>query len=381
MTNSNKSQSISHEIYSVEDVSEIHSPGLLIYLDLVKSNLAEMIRVAGGAGRLCPHCKTHKTREITELMLESGVTHHKCATIAEAELLALAGVKDILIAYQMVGPNLTRLCKLIDKFPFARFTTLIDNPFSLTQLSHAMQSCNTTVGVLVDLETGMERTGILPGMHAIELIEMANAADGISFDGLHWYDGHNRQPDIQERTAVANAGWNRLQQFHDQLLLSGISINRIVAAGIGSFPILAQVPESKLQLSPGTTIYFDAEMEEKFPEMNFKSAALILTRVVSCNQRGRLTLDVGHKSCAADMPAGNRLRFPEIPDAKEIKQTEEHCVIETSLADQFQVGSATLAIPRHACPTSAVHQFANVVVGGKIGDRWEITGRNRFLSI
>lgn len=381
MTNSNKSQTINHEIYAVEDVSDIHSPGLLVYLDLVKANLAEMIRVAGGAGRLCPHCKTHKTREITNLMLASGITHHKCATIAEAEMLAMVGVEDVLIAYQLVGPNINRLCDLIDKFPQTRFTTLVDNPYSLNELSAAVKARNATVGVLIDLETGMERTGILPGPEAIELIEMAMTDDGISFDGLHWYDGHNRQPDLQERTGVANAGWKRLQQFHDQLLLSGISVNRIVAAGIGSFPILAQAPAANLQLSPGTTTYFDAEMEEKFPEMNFKPAALILTRVVSRNQRGRLTLDVGHKSCAADMPAGNRLRFPSIPDAKEIKQTEEHCVIETSLADQFPMGTAILAIPRHACPTSAVHQFANVVVDGKIADRWEIIGRNRFISI
>lgn len=381
MNISNKSQTIEHEFYAVEDVSEIHSPGLLVYLDIVKSNLAEMINVAGGAGRLCPHCKTHKTREITKLMLESGITHHKCATIAEAEMLASVGVEDVLVAYQMVGPNVVRLSHLIDTFRSTRFTTLIDNPKSLNELSAVMKTKAANVGVLIDLETGMERTGILPRMPAIELIEMAMAADGITFAGLHWYDGHNRQPDVQEREAVANAGWKRLQQFHDQLLLSGITVNRIVAAGIGSFPVLAKAPEAKLQLSPGTTIYFDAEMEEKFPEMNYQSAALILTRVICTNQKGRLTLDVGHKSCAADMPAGNRLRFPNIPDAREINQTEEHCVIETSLANQFQVGSAIVAIPRHACPTSAVHQFANVVADGKIVDRWQITGRDRFLTV
>ena len=378
---SNKSQAIAHEIYAVEDVAEIHSPGLLVYLDLVKSNLAEMIRVAGGAGRLCPHCKTHKTREIAKLMLDGGVTHHKCATIAEAEMLASVGIEDILVAYQLVGPNIFRFSKLIDKFPSVKFATLVDNPTSLDQLSTEMQTRGLETGVLIDLETGMGRTGIDLGPQAIELVEMAMASDGIRFDGLHWYDGHNRQSDFQERAAATNAGWKQFQRFHDQVLLSGIPVNRIVAAGIGSFPVLANAPDTNLQLSPGTPIYFDAEMEAKFPEMNYRSAALVLTRVVSANRRGRLTLDVGHKACSADMPAGNRLRFPCVPDAREISQTEEHCVIETGIADQFPVGSATVAIPTHACPTSAVHQFANIIADGKVVDRWEVAGRNRMITV
>ena len=375
------SQSIEHESYFVEDVSQIHSPGLLIYLDYVKANLDEMIRIAGSPDKLCPHCKTHKTREIAKLMLERGIHNQKAATIAEAEMLASSGVPNILIAYQMVGPNINRLSQLIDKFPASRFATLIDNPHALDSLSATMHEKDQQVDVLIDLEAGMQRTGIEPGAEAIELIEMAMTSPGITLDGLHWYDGHNRSPENAERIGVAVADWRKLQSFKDQLLLSGIPINRVVAAGIGSFPVLAETASMNLQLSPGTPTYFDADMQERFPDMNFQPAALILTRVISSNRPGHLTLDIGHKSCAADMPAGNRLRFPCIPDAQEVLQSEEHCVIKTSLADQFSIGSATVAIPRHACPVSAVHRFGDVIAQGKIVDRWEMVGRDRTLTI
>ena len=156
---------------------------------------------------------------------------------------------------------------------------------------------------------------------------------------------------------------------------------RIVTAGTGSFSILAETGEPNIQLSPGTTVLHDAAMAEMFPEMPFVPALGILTRVISNNRSGHLTLDVGHKSCAADQPAGNRLAFPELPDSTETQQTEEHLVIKTKRAAEFALGDALIAIPRHACPTSAVHKFATIVSQGKIIDRWEIAARDRMLTV
>ena len=148
-----ETNNIDCEIYGIDDVTDVLSPGLLIYLDLVKTNIDEMVRIAGGANRLCPHCKTHKTREIIKLMRESGITHHKCATIAEAEMLASVGVKEVLIAYQLVGPNLKRLFTLQDKFPNTRFMTIADNPLVVEQMSEASAQRQTTIPLLIDLET------------------------------------------------------------------------------------------------------------------------------------------------------------------------------------------------------------------------------------
>lgn len=372
------------DAYHIEDVHEIYSPGLLIFRELLEHNLAEMIRVAGDPERLRPHCKTHKTREIIEIQLGMGITRHKCATVAEAEMLAESGVRDILIAYQMVGPNLARLVRLKDKFPTTRFACLVDHPHAVSDLSMAVMSGanpEQRVDVMLDLDPGMNRTGISIGENAIQLYEMIHSAEGLNVGGLHWYDGQNRQPDWDERRSSTNHGWAQLIRFRDQLLLSGLEVPRIVAAGTGSFPILAQHGEPNLELSPGTTVFHDDDMATRFPEMNFIPALGILTRIISRNRKNHLTIDVGHKSCAADQPAGNRLAFPQLDDAKEVLHSEEHLVIKTSQADQFKLGDHLIAIPRHACPTTAVHQFAHVIAGGQLTERWKITARDRILSV
>src|SRR5262249_60994066 len=112
--------------YTIADTKDILSPGLVIFRDLVEQNLDEMIRVAGSPARLRPHCKTHKMREITQMQLVRGIVKHKCATIAEAEMLAEAGAQDIFLAYNPVGPNIRRVVRFIEKYPDVRFAVTAD---------------------------------------------------------------------------------------------------------------------------------------------------------------------------------------------------------------------------------------------------------------
>lgn len=372
--------------YQINNAEQVFSPGLVIFKELLEQNVREMVRVAGSPDRLRPHCKTHKTREIIEMEIELGIKKHKCATIAEAEVLADVGVEDVLLAYQLVGPNLDRFAKLVDNFPKTKFACLVDHPHAVSKLSQTITNvCNGEVSVFLDLNSGMNRTGILIGPRAIELYEMILAAEGLKLGGLHWYDGHNRQTDLRERTGMTNAGWDKLIKFRDQLMLGGLEVPRIVTAGTGSFPILAQHGEPNLELSPGTIVFHDDDMVTRFPEMNFVPALGVLTRVVSANQAGFLTLDAGHKSIAADQPFGRRLAFPELGkyedgDFEEVMHSEEHLVLKTPHAERFRLGDHLLAIPRHACPVSAVHQFANVVSNGKVIAKWKVASRDRVVS-
>jgi len=107
----------------------------------------------------------------------------------------------------------------------------------------------------------------------------------------------------------------------------------------------------------------------------------VLTRVVSRPTSDRVTLDLGYKAIASDPPAGNRLMFPDLPDAKAVLQNEEHLVIETNQAARFQPGDELLAMPRHICPTCALHQRAYVVAGGKLAGTWQVAARDRVLTI
>lgn len=367
--------------YHIDDPDRIFSPGLVVFREILDQNLAEMIRIAGGPQNLRPHCKTHKMSALIRHMLTLGITRHKCATIAEAEMLGDAGVVDILIAYQMVGPNIGRLVRLMDKFPAARFTVLIDHPSALEALSAAMVQHSKTARVLMDVDSGMGRTGVEAGPQAKMLYEMICSSPGIEVAGIQWYDGHNHQPDEDDRRAAIEGGWQPLVELRDSLLLDGFPIPKIVVAGTGSFPILAEIGEPNIELTPGTTTLYDAGYHSSFADLPFRPAAAVMTRVVSCNRQGYLTLDCGHKSIAPDQPAGRRAMFPELPDAIEVNHTEEHLVIATEQAGRFSLGDHLIALPRHVCPTVALHQSATVIADGKIVDTWQVTARNRVLTI
>src|SRR5438045_9201847 len=113
--------------YVVDDINEIDSPALLIYKDRVQHNIALAIQIAGDAARLRPHVKTHKSPEATKLMLAAGITKFKCATIAEAEMLAQCGAADVLLAYQPTGPKVGRFLKLMQKYSGVHFSCLVDS--------------------------------------------------------------------------------------------------------------------------------------------------------------------------------------------------------------------------------------------------------------
>ena len=367
--------------YSIADTSQILSPGLIIFRDLVEQNLGEMIRIAGSPARLRPHCKTHKMRQIVELQLARGIVKHKCATIAEAEMLADAGASDIFLAYNPVGPNIPRVVRFVETYPHVSFAVTADHSGPIAALGDALASAGRTVSVLLDIDCGQHRTGVPVGPAARKLYEQIASTKGLVPGGLHLYDGHNHQTDVAERREAVLAAWQPAAALRDELVRAGRPVPRIVAGGTGSFPIFAAIDDQAIELSPGTIIFNDWGYSQMFPDLKFTPAALLLTRVVSRPTSDRVTLDLGYKAVASDPPAGNRLTFLDLPDAKAVLQNEEHLVIESTEAAGFKPGDELLAMPRHVCPTCALHKSVYVVSGGKLVDSWEVAARDRFLTI
>ncbi len=370
-----------NDLYSIRDTSQLISPGYVIFRDLVHHNIQRMITIAGDAQRLRPHCKTHKTAEILVMERELGIDKAKCATFAEAEMAAEAGIQDVFLAYSLVGPNIGRAVAFVEKFPQVNFMVTADHERPIRELGQAMSASNTSVGVLLDMDTGQHRTGLPPGEAAGELYQLITETPGLTPAGLHLYDGHNHQTPYKERHDAVLACWQSVAELRDTLVAAGHDVPRIVAGGTGSFPCFASIDDPALELSPGTCVLHDRGYGEAFPDLDFTPAAVILTRVISRPTANRVTFDLGYKACASDPPKGNRLYFPQIPDATEVLQNEEHLVIETSRADEFQPGDEQFAIPRHVCPTSALHQYAHVVVDGEVVERWAIASRDRCLTV
>lgn len=367
--------------YHVADTSEIVTPALLIFREQLESNLQHVLKIAGGPKRLRPHCKTHKMPEVIALELSQGITKHKCATLAEAEMLADSGVRDIFIAYNMVGPNIRRAIAFCQRFPDVQLSVTADHPVPLSQLGQAASDAGVTIEVLLDIDTGQHRTGMTVGAQAKELYAKIAGTPGVKLGGLHVYDGHQHQKSRDERRAAVLQEFAKVQAFRDELVRDGLPVPRLVCGGTASFPIYAEMTDPTIEFSPGTCVFNDAGYSEAFPDLVFRPAAVLLTRVVSRPTSDRVTFDLGYKAVASDPPAGKRLALPEIPDAEQVLQNEEHLVIRTSGAEDFQPGDETYAIPRHICPTSALHKEAFVIVDGKLVERWQVTARDRYLTL
>jgi D-serine deaminase-like pyridoxal phosphate-dependent protein len=368
--------------YALRDSSEVLSPGLVFYKDLIRRNIARMVEIAGNADRLRPHVKTHKTREIVRMELEAGINKHKCATLAEAEMLAGCGAPDILLAYPVVGPNCARLARLIQTFPRSRFSVLADHPAGARALSDAMANAGQKIQVLIDLDVGQHRTGIAPGPAAIKLYESFAQLPGLEPGGFHVYDGHNHQETFAERAAAVNQLMEPVLTMRTTLEKQGVPVPRLVLGGTPTFPVFARMNLPGGELAPGTCVLHDHGYGSRFADLTgFTPAALLLTRVISRPTPRRITFDLGYKAVASDPPAGKRLVMLDVPEYEAVLQNEEHLVIETPAADLFQPGDVSYAIPVHICPTSAMHKFAYVVEGGDVVDRWEIIARDRMLTI
>ncbi len=367
------------EWYHIDEIDEIDSPALVVYRARVLENISTLISMIDDAERLRPHVKTHKTKEATTLLIDAGISKFKCATIAEAEMLGLAGAADVLLAYQPVGPKLKRFVELIKTFPSTRFSCLMDNIFSAKNISVNAVENKIQIPVYIDLNVGMNRTGIVPGNKAIELYRYCKNLEGVEPVGLHVYDGHIRNTDFQQRCMECDRAFEPVLQMQFSLKESGLPEPIIIAGGSPTFPVHAA--RKNRECSPGTFIYWDKGYQRSFEEQHFLTAALVVTRIISLPSATTLCLDLGHKSIAAENDPDNRVYFLNAPELKFISQSEEHLVVEAPPHHTYKAGDVFYGLPVHICPTCALYERALVSENNKITGEWKIIARDRKIRI
>lgn len=364
--------------YAIEETRSVISPALLVYPDRISKNIQTMISIAGGTKNLRPHIKTHKMGAVIKMQLQQGIDKFKCATIAEAELLAQCGASDVLLAMQPVGANVDRFFKLVEKYPSTYFSTLVDDFTVATTLGEIAGAKDQKVRLWLDINTGMDRTGIAPGLKAASLYESISAHPYIKAEGLHVYDGHIRTSDFDEREKICNQAFEAVSELRQSLIDKGISEPRIVVGGSPTFPIHAK--RENAETSPGTTLLWDAGYGGLFPDLPFLPAAVLMTRIISLPKENTLCLDLGHKSIAPEM-AFPRVKLLDMHGSEQLGQSEEHLVIKHDKSGQYNVGDVHYAIPMHICPTVAKYESVLVVSAGKIIDTWQVDARNRKITI
>lgn len=365
--------------YTILEQDLLDSPALIFYRDRIQENIDLLIKMVGGnLDRLRPHIKTHKCSKIIELCLNSGIRKFKCSTISEAEILGITGAPDILLAYQPWGPKLIRYFHLVKKFPKTQFSCLFDNFPEANILSKAAEENGIIISVFLDLNIGMNRTGIPPDKEALELLLELRNLSGIKLVGIHAYDGHIHDSDWETRKEKVNRVYTTLNNFKGKIITEYQNL-KWVLGGSPTFPIHALEPE--VECSPGTFILWDDGYQKSLPEQKFKPAALVLSRVISIVDETQICLDLGHKSIASENPINHRVRFLNSPDLKFLRQSEEHLVVEAEKNHDLFPGKVLYGLPYHICPTVSLYEKAHIIEDHFYKEDWKIDARDRKINV
>lgn len=365
------------EWYIIDGIEQQDTPSLVVYPQRVKENIRMAVELAGDPEFMRPHVKTNKMAEVCQLMRDAGITHFKCATIAEAEMLGSIGAPDVLVAHQPVGPKAARLLQLVEQYPSTKFSCIIDNSLTAGELSAVFAAKHKTLPVFLDLNVGMNRSGI-PPEKGLGLFRQCQDLPGILIVGLHGYDGHIRESDLAERTVQADEAFSKVERLLQQINENSPEPLQIVAGGSPSFP--THIKRSNVQFSPGTFVFWDWGYKHDFPDQPFDYAALVITRIISIIDEHTVCLDLGHKSVAAENPLP-RVHFLNAPEAAPVSQSEEHLVVKVPDSAAWKPGDVWYGVPVHICPTVALYDHAIVVENNKVTGQWKVVARSRRISI
>ncbi len=365
------------ERYHIDNLNAIDTPALAVYPELVSRNIRRavaMVEPTEGT-MLRPHVKTHKTKEVVQMMQQAGINRFKCSTIAEAEMLGLANAPDVLLAYQPTAVKAERLAHLREAFPDTRFSCLVDNLASATMLAERFAAA--PLPVFIDLDVGMHRTGVAPST-AAALYRKCEQLPGLLPVGLHAYDGHIHAPSTKQRAQEVDAVYALVNAVRNELSPAQSDNLTLVMGGTPTFPFHAR--RTQVECSPGTFPFWDAGYAAAFPDLPFRWAVLLLTRVISVIDAHTICLDAGSKAVATDA-AWPRLVFPDQPDAEVMSQYEEHLLVRVADTTGTAVGDVWRGVPLHICPTVNLYESLHVINNHRWEATWSVVARARTLTI
>lgn len=366
------------EWFKVKNVHKIDSPSLLIYPKRIQHNIRTLIRVVDNTPkRLCLHVKTHKMEEVIKMQLEAGIERFKCATISELEMTLRAGAKNVLIAYQMVGPKISRFISVVEKFPDAKIASLIDDWEIANQLNSAFAEKDLIASIYLDLNNGMNRTGLPLNEDTFSFVKKLTRLTNLQLKGVHVYDGHFRDSNLSQRKKGSDMAFRPIYALLDRIENELTLKMEVISGGSPSFSSAAM--RKDVICSPGTVLLWDVGYSTIVPELNLQCAAILLTRIISKPAQGLVTVDLGHKSVGSENPIEKRVKFLNLDNYQVYKHSEEHLILKVTNWDNIKVGQVLYAIPYHVCPSVALHDEAHVIRNNEWADTWQVAARGRRI--
>jgi len=350
-------------------LADIATPALIVDVPALDRNIGRMAGFfAAGACRLRPHVKAHKTPAIARRQLAAGsCVGLTCATVSELEAVADL-CDDLLLANEIVSP--LKCARIAAVAASRRVTVAVDSVEGLDAIARAARSAGTIVGVLVDLNVGQNRCGVLPGDDAVALAARIAGSDGVSLRGVMGYEGHV-QPvrDRRDRQSQAERSMAALVDTAERLRAAGLPCDIVSAGGTGTYDISGRVP-GVTEIQAGSYALMDTDYGDV--GVPFEPAFYVLGSIVSRPAPDRCVADAGHKSTTKDhgLPV-----VDGIEGATVISLNDEHATIAIPPEWRGRIGDRIRLRPSHTDPTVNLHDVFYAIEGERVVGVWPITAR------
>lgn len=358
---------------------ELPTPALTIDLDILERNLQRMAGYCSQHGLgLRPHTKTHKAPEVGRMQIEHGAVGLSVAKVGEAEVMAAAGLDDILIAYPIWGEE--KLRRIANMALERTILLSLDNEATAEGLSRAASAAGATVGVLVEFDVGMRRCGVEPGPAALELARKIEKMAGLNFRGLMTFPGNVWGAEDEREKSVKQVA-ELVDQTLEPFRKAAMEVE-IVSGGSTPSAFLTHKIPGITEIRPGTYVYNDLNTFFQGVCKLEDCAARVVVTVVSTAVPGRAMIDAGSKTLSADgLGSGPRTGHGyvvEAPDAALIKLNEEHGHLDiTNSTHKFHVGEVVTVIPNHVCACVNMHDEVFLVRKGQVEGTWKVAARGK----
>lgn len=363
-------------------LADVDTPALIVDLETLERNIERMSALARDAGvKVRPHTKTHKTPHLAHLQVRAGARGITVAKLGEAEVMADAGLDDILIANEIVGAaKIDRLAALAER---VRVRTCVDSLAGGRMLSEGADRNEVRFEVLLDVNTGLDRTGVLPD-DALSLATELARLPGIDIAGVFSYAGYKPGiPDETERRTWAEREARTAVAVAQELRAVGIAAEDVSVAGSSSAPFAMQVP-GVTEVRPGQYVFNDMNMCRMGMCELGDCALTVRARVISRPAPDRAVLDSGSKILTTErrIIEGEDPGFGTIrgmPEARIVALWEEHAVVQSSRSvDRLQVGDIVDVIPNHVCPTVNLVDRWHGVRHGSVEGEFRVAARGKI---
>lgn len=355
------------------DKNQIDTPALVIDLDVMEFNISTMANFFRKTqAKLRPHFKTHKTPILAHMQLEAGAIGITCAKVGEAEVLVNAGIRDILIANQVVGA--IKVARLASLAQHAKIIVAVDNEENIRELSEAARIFGSLIHVVVEIDVGLGRCGVPPGENGLALAKFISKMPGLLFEGVLGYEGHAVfLTDLKARQEAVDQAMGKLVSTAELIRHAGFNVEIVSAGGTGTYDLTGRYP-GVTEVEAGSYIFMDTRY--RGVGLPFRCALTLLATVISTPNRQRAVIDAGKKAITDEhgLPevavlAGARIKI----------LNEEHGILDVDPGQlELKVGNKIEIIPSHICTTVNLHDVFYAVRNNRVVAIWPISGRGKF---